>query len=154
MTPRGMIQRHDAAGFVTAADVHAAKLKLDPYVTQLDAIVRDCADLRASTRDTWAKFAAAWRDFFARSEGFFTAGSEMDQVQAYEADVLAWQRQISAECPRAQVVAPTGTGAAAQAAAAPVVDSLKGLLMAAIVLAAIVYGAPIVRDALSSSRAR
>jgi hypothetical protein len=81
--------------FVTSSDVHDLKLRLDPYVIALDKVVAECPDMPAPIADGWRAFSRSWRDFFMKEEGFWTAGAEMDQAEAYQADLQMWTDKIS-----------------------------------------------------------
>ena len=90
--------------FVTSSDVRALKDRLNPYVASLDASIASCATISAAKRASWRDWRGAWAKFFAADEGFWTAGAEMDQGEAYEIDFNSWRQFMIAE--RCSIDAP------------------------------------------------
>jgi hypothetical protein len=96
--------------FVTPGDVRDLKNRLDPYVRALDASVSACKALPAGVADGWAGFSKAWRSYFDEEDSWWHAAAQMDQGEAYEADVEHWQQMIAGfKCaPDAPPITPTG----------------------------------------------
>lgn len=85
-----------APRFVTSSDVHDLKVRLDPVVKGLDTVVAACPDMPDVLVKSWQAFSLSWRNFFSQEEGFWSAGAEMDQAEAYQADIQNWQAKIAA----------------------------------------------------------
>jgi hypothetical protein len=77
--------------FVTPSDVRALKTRVDPFVRALDASVAACATLPAETRKGWEGFSKAWRSFVDEDDSWLHTAAQMDQGEAYEADLGHWQ---------------------------------------------------------------
>ena len=91
--------------FVTSSDVRALKDRLNPYVVSLDASIVACPTVSPTKRASWSDWRKAWDGFFSAPEGFWTAGAEMDQGEAYEVDFNGWRSFMIAE--RCSIDAPS-----------------------------------------------
>jgi hypothetical protein len=85
-----------APRFVTSSDVRAAKLRLNPTVEALDFMVAGCPDMPDVLKRGWEQFSISWKAFLQQTEGFWSAGAEMDQAEAFESDIQAWSAKLSA----------------------------------------------------------
>jgi hypothetical protein len=94
------------SGFVTSGDVRGAKEKLNPTFYATDADVKACASLSATARVGWAAFLTAWQAFYAADDSFWTAGAEMDRVEAWASDLHAWQVKLAESGCTTSVPAP------------------------------------------------
>jgi hypothetical protein len=99
--------------FVTPADVHDLKVRIDPFVRALDHTVATCAEV-APIADGWKAFSAAWRTFFDEEDSWWHTAAQMDQGEAYEQDVAHWQDMIAryrcAGAPPPPRITPTDGG--------------------------------------------
>jgi hypothetical protein len=94
--------------FVTPADVHDLKVRLDAYVRATDKAVADCAKLPEGVRAGWEQFSKAWRTFFDEEDSWWHTAAQMDQGEAYEADLARWQDMIGQyQCNEAPRVTPS-----------------------------------------------
>jgi hypothetical protein len=82
--------------FVMPADVKALKMRLNSYFLALDAGITQCPKVDQATRDAWDGFSTGWRNYYAKEEHFWTAGSELRTGCEYEAAIASWQRTIGA----------------------------------------------------------
>jgi len=100
--------------FVTPADVRDLKNRIDPYVRALDENVVACVALPQGVRDGWTAFSKAWRSYFDEDDSWWHTAAQMDQGEAYEADVQNWQKMIAGyKCaPDAPPITPTDGGGA------------------------------------------
>jgi hypothetical protein len=81
--------------FVTPADVHDLKVRVDPFVRALDQAVADCKTIPDGPRAGWEAFSKAWRDFFNEEDSWWHTAAQMDQGEAYERDIARWQDWIA-----------------------------------------------------------
>jgi hypothetical protein len=90
--------------FVTPADVHDLKVRVDAFVRATDKAVADCAKLPDGVRAGWEEFSKAWRAFFDEEDSWWHTAAQMDQGEAYETDLARWQDMVAqyrcAEAPR------------------------------------------------------
>ena len=80
--------------FVTPSDVHDLKIRVDAFVRATDGAVASCAKLPDGVRAGWTQFSAAWRSYFAEEDSWWHTAAQMDQGEAYERDLSAWQATI------------------------------------------------------------
>lgn len=81
--------------FVTPTDVRDLKTRLDAFVRAEDAAVDACATIPSGPRMGWKAFAASWQSYFAEDDSWLRAGAQMDEGEAYEADLAKWQSMIA-----------------------------------------------------------
>jgi hypothetical protein len=81
--------------FVTSSDVHETKLRLNATVEALDKLVATCPDMPPVLVAGWNAFSTSWKTFLQTKEGFWSAGAEMDQAEAYAAEITQWQDKLS-----------------------------------------------------------
>lgn len=100
--------------YVNESDVHALKVRLNPYVQSLAADVARCSGIPDNVRQSFQLWASSWAQYFNEEEGFFTSAAEMDQGETYEKDLQAWQQRIASGGYGCNPSAPTPglTGAA------------------------------------------
>ena len=122
--------------FVLPSDVRALKDRLNPFVASLDASIASCATVSAAKRASWADWRKAWAGFFAASEGFWSAGAEMDQGEAYEIDFRAWRDFMIAQRCAADAPAPTKTDAPS-GPGADTGETVRTVAIAAVILGAL-----------------
>jgi hypothetical protein len=85
-----------APRFVTDSDVRDLKLRLNPTVEALDLMVSECPDMPDVLKRGWEQFSISWKAFLQQSESFWSAGAEMDQAEAFQADIQTWSAKLSA----------------------------------------------------------
>jgi hypothetical protein len=85
-----------APRFVTSSDVRDEKIRLNPTVEALDFMVANCPDMPDVLKRGWEQFSISWKAFMQQAEGFWSAGAEMDQAEAFAADIQAWNAKLSA----------------------------------------------------------
>ena len=99
--------------FVTPADVRDLKVRVDAFVRATDKAVTDCPKLPEGQRSGWNAFSKAWRSYFDEDDSWWHSAAQMDQGEAYEADLARWQDLIAhsqcAETPPS--VSPSSGGA-------------------------------------------
>lgn len=81
--------------FVTPTDVRDLKNRLNAFVLGEDAAVDDCVAIPTGPRAGWKSFVASWQSYFAEDDSWLRAGAQMDEGEAYEADLAQWQSTIA-----------------------------------------------------------
>lgn len=85
-----------APRFVTSSDVRDLKLRLNPTVEALDLMVSECPDMPDVLKRGWEQFSISWKTFLQQDESYWSAGAEMDQAEAFQADIQTWSAKLSA----------------------------------------------------------
>jgi hypothetical protein len=133
-----------APRFVTSSDVRDLKNRLNPTVEALNALVAGCPDMPEVLVTGWHAFALSWKNFFDKEEGFWTAGAEMDQAEAYQADLQQWQDKLSkAPCkgsaPSPYAPPPPSTEGETDKGVSDITEAVKYGAVAAVVIVGAYY---------------
>ena len=81
--------------FVTPSDVRDLKVRVDAFVRATDQSVSTCAKLPEGVRAGWKQFSNAWRTYFDEEDSWWHTAAQMDQGEAYERDLGAWQTTLA-----------------------------------------------------------
>ena len=81
--------------FVVPSDVRDLKNRVDAFVREEDAAVDACASIPAGPRSGWKTFVASWQSYFTEDDSWLNAAAQMDEGEAYEADIEKWQALIA-----------------------------------------------------------
>jgi hypothetical protein len=150
-----------APRFVTSSDVRDLKIRLNPSVEALDKLVADCPEMPAVLVAGWNAFSVSWKVFLQTPEGFWTAGAEMDQAEAYQADIQSWNEKLTkAPCkggaPSPYAPPPPSTEGKTPPEVAAWIDAAKVAAVSAAVIGVAIVGivyAPEVKAFFATKRA-
>lgn len=81
---------------VTSGNVDDTKSRLRAALLGTDQSVQACSAMSDPQRAAWGQFYSSVLAFTRSSSSFWTAAADMNQAQAYEDELVAWQPKVQA----------------------------------------------------------